>query len=114
MDGAADNVVPPCFVVGSVRLLRQDRNALVKAIPLIIGPVAPDYSESADCRDACLLVQWVRDGHPGSDLDPIVEIWNPGVIFQNGSSPIKVPKRYLEGLDNSDLLQPPTDKKIWI
>ena len=95
VDRSADDVVAPCSVVVSIRLLRKGAHAFADARPLRVGPGAPHLGDGAEHLNAERLVRRAGDRGSLCRLDPGVEVWDPRVVFQNSADLIKLPERNL-------------------
>jgi len=97
VDAPADDVVAPCSVVISIRLLRQGAYAFADARPLRVCSRASHLCEGTDDLDALGLELRVGDRGSFGGLDPVVEVRDPCVVFQNSPLVIKLPERHLDG-----------------
>jgi hypothetical protein len=95
MDDPARDIVSPRLVIGPVRFRRQGGNAFLGAVPLRIRPRAPLLGATAQLLDRLLgdLGVIYVDAQTGDN--PIVEIWDPSIVFQHRAALVEFPERNL-------------------
>lgn len=95
VDAPAHDVVAPGLVVRAVVLLRQRGDALLGAVPLLVGAPANLLGGAADLLDAPRAELGVGDVGGRGGLDPAVEVRNPGVVFEHRALLVEAPKGHL-------------------
>lgn len=96
MNRPADDVISPRLIIVPIRFPGQGSYALLYATPLRILSRAPLLGAAAQLLDGlrCDLRVGNLDAQPSHD--PIVEIRDPGVVFEHRSTIVELPECYLK------------------
>jgi hypothetical protein len=96
MDYPTRDIVSPCLIIIPILLRRQRFNTLLHAIPLRIRPRTPLLRAPTQLLDRLLCDLGIVYVDPQASYNPIIEIWDPGVVFQHRAALVKFPECDLE------------------
>jgi len=93
MQRATDEIIPPCLVVSSERLVGEDINTLRHVGILLVWSDALLLDNRAKglyrpCVDLG-VIQVERRAHQRADVE--LDVWNPGFVLEDGAVPVEAP-----------------------